>query len=135
VDFAKHEEVARIKLPDEPGGFESKPGSSGLCHGIGIAPDGKTLWVASRPANSVFAYSLPELKLLGHVFMPELKRPGKAPGGGSPQWLTFTPDSKTVYVSLRALRSVSAIDVKTMKVVANIPVGEAPDRISTMVLP
>jgi len=133
VDFAKHEEVARIKLPDEPGGF---PGpANGISHGIGIAPDGRTLWVNSRPANAVFVYSLPELKLLGHVSMPELKLPGKTHQGGSPQWLTFTPDSKTVYISSRALGSVSAIDVKTMKVVATIPVGESPDRVTTLVLP
>jgi YVTN family beta-propeller protein len=137
VEFAKHAEVDRIKLPDEPGGFSERSG--GISHGIGVAPDGKTLWVNSRVANAVFAYSLPELNLLGHVSMPEFKLPGKELAkvyrGGSPQWITFTPDSKTVYVSTSATRSVCAIDVKTMKVVATIPVGERPDRVSTLVLP
>ena len=133
VDFATHKEVARIKNPDEPNGFT--PGCEGISHGIGIAPDNKTLWTNSRPANSVFAYSLPDLKLLGHVSLPETPVPGKAPRGGGPAWITFTPDSKTVYVSTCGTKSVSAIDTKEMKEITRIPVGEMPDRISTLVLP
>jgi len=129
VDFAKRQEVDRIKLPDEPSGFK------GNSHGLGIAPDGKTLWVNAGEANAVFAYSLPDLKLLGHVPLPELKLPGKPPVGARPAWITFTPDSKTVYVSNIALKSVSAIDAKTMKVITNIPTGEVPNRISTLVVP
>jgi YVTN family beta-propeller protein len=83
----------------------------------------------------VFAYSLPDLKLLGHVSLPETAVPGKANRGGGPAWITFTPDSRTVYVSTCGTKSVSAIDVEAMKEVARIPVGELPDRISTLVLP
>jgi YVTN family beta-propeller protein len=133
VDFATHKEVARITLPDEPREFgHAGPEPS---HGFEVAPDGKTLWVNSNDANAVFVYSLPELKLLGHVPMPVLKLPGKAPIGAFPNWLTFTPDSKTVYVSDSAIKAVSAIDVKSLKEVALIPVGEVPKRISTLVLP
>ena len=132
VDFAKHEEVARIKVPDEPTGFGN--GCEAIAHGIGIAPDQKTLWVNSRPANSVFAYSLPDIKLLGHVSLPEQPVPGKPPRGGSPAWITFTPDSSTVYVSSCGIKTVTAIDAKNMKELARIRVGEMPDRISTLVL-
>jgi YVTN family beta-propeller protein len=133
VDFATHMEVARIKNPDEPKGFT--PGCEGISHGIGISPDNKTLWSNSRPANAVFVYSLPDLKLMGHVSLPETPVPGKAPRGGGPAWITFTPDSKTVYVSTCGTKSISAIDVETMKEVTRIPVHEMPDRISTLVLP
>jgi YVTN family beta-propeller protein len=133
VDFATRKEVARIKHPDEPTGFGVA--CEGISHGIGVAPDGKTVWANSRPANSVFVYSLPDLKLLGHVPLPDVKVPGQAPRGGGPAWITFTPDSKTVYVSTCGTKSVTAIDVKTRKEVARIPVGEVPDRISTLVLP
>jgi YVTN family beta-propeller protein len=133
VDFATHKEVARIKNPDEPGGFP--PGCEGISHGIGIAPDNKTLWTNSRPANAVFAYSLPDLKLLGHVSLPETPVPGKSPRGGGPAWITFTPDSKTVYVSTCGTKSITAIDVNAIKEVTRIPVDEMPDRISTLVLP
>ena len=133
VDFAKRAEVAMIKVPDEPKGFGN--GCEAISHGIGISPDQKTLWVNSRTANSVFAYSLPEIKLLGHVSLPDQPIPGKAPRGGSPAWITFTPDSKTVYVSSCGIKTVTAIDVQGMKELARIRVGEMPDRISTLTLP
>ena len=133
VDFATRKEVARITHPDEPTGFGTA--CEGISHGIGVAPDGKTVWANSRPANSVFVYSLPDLKLLGHVSLPENKVPGKPNRGGGPAWVTFTPDSKTVYISTCGTKSVTAIDVKTIKKVAEIPVGEVPDRISTLELP
>src|SRR6202049_4690728 len=108
VDFATHKEVDRIVNHDEPNGFT--PGCEGISHGIGIAPDNKTLWTNSRPANAVFVYSLPDLKLLGHVPLPETPVPGKANRGGGPAWITFTPDSKTVYVSTCGTKPITAID-------------------------
>lgn len=132
VDFATHKEVARIKNPDEPSGFP--PGCEGISHGINISPDNKTLWTNSRPANAVFVYSLPDLKLMGHVPLPETEVPGKSPRGGGPAWITFTPDSKTVYVSTCGTKSITAIDVQAIKEVTRIPVHEMPDRISTLVM-
>jgi len=133
VDFAQRKEVAMIKVPDEPKGFGN--GCEAISHGIGISPDQKTLWVNSRTANSVFAYSLPDIKLLGHVSLPDQPIPGKAPRGSSPAWVTFSPDSKTVYISSCGIKTVTAIDVQAMKEVARIAVGEMPDRISTLTLP
>jgi len=133
VDFATHKEVQRITNPGEPKGFPS--GCEGISHGIAISPDHKTLWTNSRPANAVFVYSLPDLKLLGHVSLPETPVPGKAPRGGGPAWITFSPDGKTAYDSTCGTKSVSAIDVEAMKEITRIPVGEMPDRISTLALP
>jgi len=135
VDFAKHEEVARVKLPDQPGGFGVAEGrTSTPSHGIGVTPDGKSLWVGSTFANAVFKYELPTLKLLGYVALPEMHPIGRAPSGSVPEWITFTPDSKLLYVSNSGARSVSAIDTSTLKEVAQIPVGEVPKRINTLVL-
>lgn len=135
VDFAERKEVDRIKLPSQPSGFGVAEGRTGTpSHGIGVAPDGKTLWVNSTFANAVFAYSLPDLKLLGHVSFPELKVPGHDPVGAIADWLTFMPDSKKIYVSNSAFKSVLAIDMNAMKVTAKIPVGEVPKRINTLVL-
>jgi YVTN family beta-propeller protein len=121
VDFATHKEVARIQLPDDPSVAEF-PGSP--CHGIAIAPDGKTLWVNSKPEKVVYVYSLPDLKLLGH-----------APTGTRSEWITFTPDGKTVYISNGGENTVSVIDAKTLKEVVRIPVGQVPERVSTLVIP
>ena len=135
VDFAKRSEVARITLPDEPGGFGIAEGRVNTpAHGIGVAPDGKSLWVNSTLANAVFEYSLPDLELVGHTSLPLVHPLGHAPTGSVPEWITFTPDSKLVYISNSGNRSVSAIDAKTLKLVAVIPVGEVPKRINTLVL-
>ena len=136
VDFASRKEVEKIKLPDEPTGFGAQENRLGSpSHGMGVGPDGKSLWVTSLSANAVFVYSLPELKLQGHVALPELKLPGfKQPIGALPNWVTFTPDSKLIYISNSGIKSVSAIDTKAMKVVTNIPVGEVPKRINTLVM-
>jgi YVTN family beta-propeller protein len=115
VNFKTREEVARIKLPDEPTGGTAQGGAPS--HGIGVSPDGKTLWVDSSPANAVFIYSLPDLKVLGYVHTGEV-----------PDWLTFTPDGKKLYVANSGANSVSVIDTTTRKEVAVIPVGEVPKR-------
>jgi len=136
VDFAARKEVERITLPAEPTGFgklENRLGSPS--HGIGVAPDGKTLWVTSLSSNAVFVYALPDLKLVGHVALPELNLKGFSHTlGALPNWVTFTPDSKMIYVSNSGIRSVSAINTGALKVVANIPVGEVPKRINTLVV-
>jgi len=135
VDFAKHSEVARITLPIEPGGFGIAEGRVNTpAHGIGVAPDGKSLWVNSTLANAVFEYSLSDLELVGHVSLPLVYPLGHSPTGSVPEWITFTPDSSRVYISNSGYRSVSAIDAKTLKIVAVIPVGEVPKRINTLVL-
>lgn len=124
VDFVTRKEAARIKLPDIPveerakGTFQGAPS-----HGMGVTPDGKTLWVTSRMNRRVYAYSLPEIKLIGEV-----------PVGNDPDWITMTPDGKMVYVANAESNSVSAIDTVAKKEVARIPVGENPKRNITIVM-
>jgi YVTN family beta-propeller protein len=135
VDFAKHAEVARIQLPDQPGGYgAAEVRLNTPSHGIGVSPDGKSLWVGSTVANAVFEYSLPDLKLAGHCSLPNVYPPNHAPTGSVPEWITFTPDSEFLYVSESGARSVSAIDTRTLQIVAVIPAGEVPKRINTLVL-
>jgi YVTN family beta-propeller protein len=135
VDFAARKEVARIKLPAPAAEFETDAGrATSPSHGIGVAPDNRTLWVTSIPNNAVFVYSLADLKLIGEVALPSLKVPGHSPASSVPNWVTFTPDSKTIYISNAGIKSVTAIDVASMKVKAVIPVGEVPKRINTLVM-
>ncbi len=135
VDFAGRKEVTRIKLPEPASEFETDAGrATAPSHGIGVAPDNKTLWVTSIPNNAVYAYSLADLSLIGQVNLPDLKLPGHQPASAVANWVTFTPDSKTLYVSNAGLRSVTAIDTQAMKVIATIPVGEVPKRINTLVM-
>ena len=136
VDFAARKEVARVELPKPAAEFETDPGrNSSPSHGIGVSPDNKTLWVTSIPNNAVFVYALDDLKMIGEVALPALKLPGHAAISAVANWVTFTPDSKTIYVSNAAIRSVTAIDVPSMKVKAVVRVGEVPKRINTLVVP
>jgi len=135
VDFAKRTEITKVMLPENPGGFGGQEGRLGTpSHGIGVAPDGKSLWVNSTMANAIFKYSLPDLHLVGYCALPEV-HPLRGPATGSvPEWITFAPDSKRVYVSNSGARSVSVIDTSTLKSVALVPVGEVPKRINTLAL-
>ena len=122
LDFKTHEEVRRIKNPDEPSGGHSEGGAPS--HGLMVTPDNKTLWVDSSPSNAVFVYSLPDLKVLGYVKTGEV-----------PDWITMTPDGKTIYIANSGSNTVSAIDAASRKEVARIPVGEVPKRNGTVVMP
>ena len=136
VDFAGHKEVARIPLPEKPGGFGGAEERLGTpSHGIGVAPDGKSLWVNSTVANAIFKYSLPDLQLVGYCALPVQQPANRAAIGVVPEWITFTPDSQRVYDSNSAARSVSVIDANTLKLIDVVNVGEVPKRISTLVLP
>jgi YVTN family beta-propeller protein len=136
LDFAARKEVARIQLPAAKAAFETDGDrATAPSHGIGVAPDGKSLWVTSIPNNAVYVYSLADLTLTGEVALPSLKLPGHEPISAVANWVTFSPDGKTVYISNAALRSVSAIDTKSMKLVAVVPVGEVPKRINTLNIP
>jgi YVTN family beta-propeller protein len=131
IDLDTHTEIQRIALPDAPNQYGIAEGRSLVpCHGIGIAPDGKTLWVNSTLNNSVYAYSLPDLRMLARVPLPELKLPGRPVIPSVPEWITFAADSKRVYVSNSGLDSVSVIDIKNLKEVAVVPVGDVPKHLN-----
>jgi len=135
IDFATRKEVARITLPLATTEFETDARrATSPSHGIGVAPDSKTLWVTSIPNNAIFVYSLADLSVIGEVALPALKLPARPPASSAPNWVTFTPDSKTVYISNAAIKSVTAIDTGSRKVKAVIPVGEVPKRINTLVI-
>ncbi len=72
--------------------------------------------------------------MLGRAPLPVLALKGRPPIGSIPDWVTFAPDGKTIYASNSAFKSVSAVDTKTFKVIATIPVGEVPKRLNTLVL-
>ncbi len=111
LDFAERKEVARVELPKASANFEMDGGRlSSPAHGIGVTPDNKTLWVTSIPNNAVYVYSLGDLKMVGQVALPALKLPGHDAISAVANWVTFTPDSKTIYVSNAGTRSVTAID-------------------------
>lgn len=118
VDFATHQEIKRVKLPDVPGQEKVTDGVQGApSHGLAITPDGKMLWATSKWYDYVAAYSLPDLKLLKVVRV-----------GLHPEWLTIPPDGKNLYVAVAGKDATVVVDNQTMQVVAEIPVGYVPKR-------
>jgi YVTN family beta-propeller protein len=124
VDFATHKEVSRTELPKLAAGKAPFTGGGNTSHGLAVTADGKTLVVNSRLNSAVYMYSLPDLKLLGSVEV-----------GKAPDWVTLTPDSKLAYVANAQSNSVSVIDIKALKEVTRIPVGQVPKRNITAMLP
>ena len=72
----------------------------------------------------MYAYSLPDLGLIGYV-----------PVGADPMWATFTQDSKKLYVANNAGASVSVVDTENMVELSRIEVGQGPRRNHTALLP
>jgi len=125
VDFAAHKEIGRVTLPELPKDQQNWDMLQGSpSHGIGVAPDGKTLWVCSKVNHTIYAYSMPDLKLLGGVKI-----------GHHPDWLTFSPDSQRVYVANAGSNSVSVVDIAARKELMQIPVGQVPKRNTTALMP
>ena len=124
VDFATHKEINRIKLPDLAAGKQPFLVGGNESHGMAVTSDQKTLVVNSRLNSAIYAYSLPDLKLVG-----------SADVGQSPDWVTLTPDGTRAYVANAASNLVSVVDIKAMKEIVRIPVGEVPKRNITAVLP
>ncbi|MFN2446169.1 MAG: YncE family protein [Vicinamibacterales bacterium] len=124
VDFASGKEMRRIEHPPVPGEHAHTDGLQGApAHGLGVSPDGKTLWSTSKVYSHAYVFSLPDLTPLGHVF-----------AGQHPEWVAFTPDSKYVYIGAAGDNMTFAIDVQTRKEVARIPVGQVPKRVAMAIL-
>jgi YVTN family beta-propeller protein len=133
VDFAKHQEVARILFPKDQerfGAAEQRQRTSS--HGIRVSPDGHALWANSTASNATYKYSLPDLKLVGFCELPLVYPANRPAAGAVPDWIAITPDSSRVYVSNSGARFVTVIDAATMKPIVNIPVGEVPKRLNTL---
>jgi YVTN family beta-propeller protein len=120
VDFKAKKEAMRVELPKDPHTGQAHSGTPN--HGIGVTPDGKYLLSNSHLAEGVFIYSLPDLKVQGYVKT-----------GFVPDWMTFAPDSKKVYIANAGDNTVSVVDIAARKEIAVIPVGEVPKRNATLV--
>ena len=125
VDFATHKEIKRIQNPDLPAGKAPVTAGADPSHGMAVTSNGKTLVVCSRLNNALYAYSLPDLKLVG----------GADLGGKGAAWVTLTPDGKTAYVAMAVTNDVSVVDINSLKEVTRIPVGFVPKRNTTGMLP
>jgi YVTN family beta-propeller protein len=121
-----NDEVHRVALPDA--GPETP-----LCqrferntptHGVALTPDGKELWVTSMTDGSVYVY---------YTATGTFSKPIHV--GTCPNWITVTSNGEYVTVSNSDRNTVSIIDAKTEKVIANVNVGKVPKRLLVVNLP
>ncbi len=125
VDFKTREEIKRVANPELPKEQQNAAFPPSPSHGMVVTSDQKTLLVNSRLNSAMYAYSLPDLKLLG----------GAALSGKGAEWVTITPDNMTAYVANSQTSNVSVVDIKSLKQTASIPVGFVPARNTVWVLP
>ena len=117
VDYLSRQVTDKVLLPAAPEGSQPLIPQT-FSHGIGIAPNGQTLWVTSMLSNSVSMYSLPGLKLLNTT-----------PVGRGPDWLAFNAGNGRCYVSNAGADSVSVLDTLSYQEVTRIAVGKVPKRL------
>jgi YVTN family beta-propeller protein len=124
IDFALRKEVSRFEMADIPGEHKHTTGLQGApAHGLGVTPDGRTLFATSKWYSQLYAYSLPDLKPIGSVTV-----------GQHPEWVTFSPDGKLIYVAVAGDNAVTVVNTATLAIAARIPVGQVPKRNGTALL-
>jgi len=124
-------EVAEVSEPklvhriaaNIPGDQKEVPSRS---HGIGIRADQKELWTCDVNHHLVYVFDITD---------PIPRQIATIPMGGEVYWLTFTPDGKICYVSVRGKNRVAAVDTATKKILTRIPSGEMPKRLIVVAVP
>lgn len=99
----------------------------GPSHGIEVLPDNSAVWDVSRVTSSVYGYSLPDLEYIGSVWV--------GMGGGGADWATSSPDGRYLFVAVTGAGETVVVDLDRLEVVKRIPVGHAPKRVHTALLP
>ena len=116
ADVAARKMIHRVPADIPP---ELKKISS-RSHGLGIRPGDKEVWDCDVERKVVHVYDISGEKP---------KQTATIPIGGTVYWLTFGPDGKYCYVSVRSRNEVAVVDTTTREVVARIPTGKEPKRL------
>lgn len=99
-------------------GIQSSPS-----HGVVVLPDQSQVWHSSRATSHIYGYSYPDMEYLGRIYI------------GNPAWITTTPDSKYLWVGVSSHNETAVVDLGKMEVIKRFPVGQAPKRIFTAIMP
>lgn len=128
IDWDTREVVDFISPPSTPLSQINADGrQDGPSHGLEVLADNSAVWDVSRVTSSVYGYSLPDLEYIGSVHV--------GMGGGGADWATSTPDGRYLFVAVTGARETVVVDLERLEVVKRIPVGHAPKRVHTAVIP
>ena len=128
IDWDTREVVDFISPPPVPLSQINADGrQDGQSHGLEVLADNSAVWDVSRVTSSVYGYSLPDLEYIGSVFV--------GIGGGGADWATSSPDGRYLFVAVTGAGETVVVDLERLEVVKRIPVGHAPKRVHTAVIP
>ncbi len=105
---------------------EDKRKVNSRCHGLGVRPDQKEIWSCNVEHTTVHIHELTsgEYEEVAAVEMP-----------GRIYWVSFTPDSKYGFVSVRSKQQIAVVDCETKEIVKLLPVGREPKRTQVIDVP
>jgi YVTN family beta-propeller protein len=86
-------------------------------HGLVVSRNGHVLYVANRNAGTISVLSFRTHRVV---------RTWRIPGGGSPDMGDVSPNGRVLWLSGRYNSQVYAIDTRTGRLLARIPVGASP---------
>ena len=91
-------------------------------HGIALSGDDKTICVAGTMDGYI---AIVDRETFEFKIIPLSKDPKEA----KPYWTTSSKDGTKAYISISGLDKVSVVDYATAKVIAEVPVGNHPQRV------
>lgn len=105
---------------------EDKKGVPTRSHGLCVRPDQKEIWSCNVEHDTVHMH---EMTGGNYEEVKRLKMPGRI------YWVTFTPDSKWGFVSVRSKSQVAVIDCQTKEIVRLLDAGKEPKRTQVIDVP
>lgn len=123
VDIPSRKVTGKVEFPPLPPGIDLRPLSNTATHGLTLTPDGKELWAASVPTESVYVYDVQNGKVSPAIGVGKL-----------PNWIAFSPDGRYGCITNTGSNDCSIVDRQTRKEVARIAVGRAPKRLATVIV-
>jgi YVTN family beta-propeller protein len=121
ADVAKRKMIERVPADLSP----EKKTKASRSHGLGIRPDQKEIWECDVEHMEVHVYD---------ITGERPKQTATIPMGGRVYWLTFSPNGKYCYVSVRSRNETAVVDTTTKEIVARIPAGKEPKRLLVVTL-
>ena len=122
ADIARRKVIATVRH-NIPAEFQQKPSR---CHGLAVRPDQKEIWSCNVEHRLVHIHDItkddyPEIAVLPMI--------------GRIYWLSFTPDSRYAFISVRSENKVCVVDCRTKQILKHIEVGDTPKRSQVLVMP
>jgi DNA-binding beta-propeller fold protein YncE len=122
ADIAQRKVIASVShnIPSDLKETQSR------CHGLCVRPDQAEIWSCNVEHMVVHIHELKsgEYKETGSIKMP-----------GRIYWVTFTPDSKWGFVSVRSNKQVAVVDCQTREIVKLLDAGREPKRTQVIDVP